>query len=126
VDIANAMAALRTMLKPMREIAVRNSVIGLPLKLRAAEFPICMRRAASAGSEPTTRTTMSWATFSSESTLRTRRAMSGKLGKSTFPLESSDASDCTKANAWLSLVLPWGLTAVFIVLSRDRYRPIVA
>ena len=46
--MANAMAALRTMLKPMRAIAVRRSVTALPLKFRAAEFASCSSRAASA------------------------------------------------------------------------------
>ncbi len=41
----------------MRLMAVRNSRIGLPLRLREAELAIRMSRAASAGSDPTTRTT---------------------------------------------------------------------
>src|SRR5580704_16655723 len=76
-----------------------------------------MRRAASAGSEPTTRMTCSCETSSSASTLRTRMAMSGKLGRSTLPLESSEANACTKANASASTVLFWAwAAAVFIGL----------
>src|SRR6185437_8658197 len=115
-DIAKAMAALRTMLKPMRAIAVRSSVMGLPVKLMAAELAICMSRAASAGSEPTTRTTFSCETSSSARTLRIRSAMSGKLGRSTLPRDSSAANACTKANASGSLAA-WGSSAteLFIV-----------
>ena len=40
----------------MRLIAVRNSVTGRPLRLSDAELEIRSNRAASAGSEPTTRT----------------------------------------------------------------------
>jgi hypothetical protein len=41
----------------MRLMAVRNSVIVLPLRLSDAELAIRISRAASAGSDPTTRTT---------------------------------------------------------------------
>ncbi len=117
-DIAKAMAALRTMLKPMRAMAVRSSVMALPLKFSAAEFAICSTRAASAGSLPMTRTILSGVTLSSARTLRTRMAMSGKLGSSTLPLDSSAASACTKAKASGSLPgagvgLAWLLRAHF-------------
>src|SRR6185312_3140018 len=115
-DMANAMAALRTMLNPMRAMAVRISTMGLPVKLIAAELAICMRRAASAGSEPTTRTTFSCVTSSSASTCRTRSAMSGKLGRSTLPLDSSPASACTKANASGSATA-WVFSATELVIA---------
>ncbi len=102
--MANAIAALRTMLKPMRFTAVRRSVTALPLKFRAAELASCSEPAASAGSEPTTRTTLSGVTVSSASTWRTRMAMSGKLGSSTLPVDSSAASAWTNANASGSLI----------------------
>jgi hypothetical protein len=56
-DIANAIVALRAMLKPMRETAVRRSASRLPLGLSAAELATCSSRAASAGSALITRTT---------------------------------------------------------------------
>src|SRR6185312_3767154 len=115
-DIANAMAALRTMLKPMRAMAVRSSEIGLPVKLMAAELAICISRAASAGSEPTTRTTLSCVTCSSASTWRTRSAMSGKLGRSTLPFDSSAASACTKAKASGSPTPPGEFSATELVI----------
>ncbi len=57
--MAKAIVALRAMLKPMREMALRRSVKRLPLGFRAAEFASCSRRAASAGSALTMRTTRS-------------------------------------------------------------------
>src|SRR3569833_237900 len=118
-DMAKAIAALRTMLWPMRLMAVRSSVIALPVKLRAAELAICIRRAARAGPEPTTRLTWSWLTFSSANTLRTRRAMSGKLGRSTLPRESSEASARTKAKASVSTA-DFGACAAAVFISIPR------
>jgi hypothetical protein len=104
------------MLKPIRATAVRRSVTVLPLKFSAAEFEICSRRAARAGSEPITRTTLSGVTLSSASTLRTRSAISGKLGRSTLPLDSSAANDCTNAKAAGSDWVGAEACAVLIVL----------
>jgi hypothetical protein len=56
-DMANAIAALRTMLYPIRLMAVRKSPTCRPLRLREAEFEMRTSRAANAGSEPTTLTT---------------------------------------------------------------------
>src|SRR5215510_8196590 len=83
----------------MRLMAVRRSVIALPPRLKAAEFAILSSRAASAGSEPITRTTWSVVVFSSASTLRTRIATSGNDGSSTLPFESSAARPCTNTKA---------------------------
>jgi hypothetical protein len=54
--IANATATVRTMLKPMRLIALRKSVISVSVRRNSAEFAIRRRRAASAGSELRIRT----------------------------------------------------------------------
>src|ERR1700722_8016322 len=97
--IAKLMAALRTRLNPMRATAVRRSVCSLPLAFSARELEMRNSCAASAGSELMTRTTCSVGTISSESTWRTRRAMSGKLGSSTLPLLSSAARSRTKTKA---------------------------
>ena len=90
--MAKAIVALRAMLKPMRETAVRRSVRRLPLGLSAAELATCSRRAASAGSALMTRTTSSISTCSFVSALRTRTATSGKLGRSIFSPASSRVS----------------------------------
>ncbi|MFO1428090.1 MAG: hypothetical protein U1F11_14180 [Steroidobacteraceae bacterium] len=92
--MANEIEALRTRLKPMRVIAARRSAIGLPTVPSAAELAIWMMRAASAASEPTTRTIACEVT-SSASTLRTRMATSGKLGSSISRRDSPCASSCT-------------------------------
>ena len=86
-DIANAIAALRTMLKPMRATAVRSSVIGLATEIQGGGVGDLQQRAPRAQARSrSTRTTLSGVTLSSASTLRTRIAMSGKLGSSTLPL----------------------------------------
>src|SRR5438552_14758487 len=83
----------------MRLMAVRNSVICLPLRFSDAELAMRSIRADNDGSEPTTRTTCSTVDFESASTLRTRIAISGKDGKSTCPPDSSLARPRTKSNA---------------------------
>src|SRR5580698_1174209 len=85
----------------MRLIAVRRSVTARPLRLSEAELAIRSRRAANAGSEPTTRTTWSTDDLGSESTRLTRTAISGNEGRSTLPLDSSAASLRTKSKATL-------------------------
>src|ERR1700677_3682782 len=83
----------------MRLIAVRSSLITLPLRLSDAELAIRIRRAAKAGSDPTTRTTCSTEDLGSDRTRRTRTATSGNDGRSTFPPESSPAKARMKSNA---------------------------
>src|ERR1700676_5152130 len=83
----------------MRLIAVRRSVTGRPLRLSDAEFEIRNRRAASAGSDPTTRTTCSTDDFGSDKTRLTRTAISGNEGRSTLPTDNSAARVRTKSNA---------------------------
>src|SRR6266851_2973781 len=83
----------------MRLIAVRRSVTARPLRLSDAEFEIRSRRAASAGSDPTTRTTCSTEDFGSDKTRLTRTAISGKEGRSTLPTDNSAARVRTKSNA---------------------------
>src|ERR1700732_1031946 len=83
----------------MRLIAVRRSVTGRPLRLSDAEFEIRSRRAARAGSDPTTRTTCSTEDFGSDKTRLTRTAISGKEGRSTLPTDNSAARVRTKSNA---------------------------
>jgi hypothetical protein len=85
----------------MRLMAVRRSFTGLPLRLSEAEFEIRNRRAASAGSEPTTRMTCSTEDFGSDNTRLTRTAISGNEGKSTLPADNSAAKVRTKSNATL-------------------------
>src|ERR1700738_3206003 len=85
----------------MRAIAVRRSVTVFPLRFIDAEFAIRSRRAASAGSEPTTRTTCSAVGFGSERIRRICRAISGNDGKSTWPWDSSSARLRMKSNATL-------------------------
>ena len=77
--------ALRTMLWPMRAMAVRKSVTFLPLRLMAAEFAIRSSRAASAGSDPTTRTICSTGVLGSDKIRLTCSAISGNDGRSTWP-----------------------------------------
>jgi hypothetical protein len=79
--------------------AVRKSVTALPLRLSEAELAMRRRRAESAGSDPTTRTTWSTEEVGSDRTRRTRTAISGKEGRSTLPAESSPASERMKAKA---------------------------
>ena len=55
--MAKAIAALRAMLNPMRDTAVRRSASRRPLGFNAAELASCSRRAASAGSALTIFTT---------------------------------------------------------------------
>src|SRR6266851_3984924 len=83
----------------MRLIAVRRSVTARPLRLSDAEFEIRSSRAASAGSDPTTRTTCSTEDFGSDKTRLTRTAISGKEGRSTLPTDNSAARVRTKSNA---------------------------
>src|SRR6202140_12898 len=83
----------------MRLIAARRSVTARPLRLSDAEFAIRSRRAASAGSEPTTRTTCSTGDFGSDKTRLTRIAISGNEGRSKLPPDSSAARLRTKSNA---------------------------
>ncbi len=97
--MAKEIEALRTMLWPIRLIAVRKSVTGLPLRLSEAELAMRMSRAERAGSEPTTRTTWSTEEFGSDKMRRTRTAISGKEGRSTLPADSSPASDWMNAKA---------------------------
>src|SRR5580698_11609619 len=97
--MAKEIEALRTMLWPIRLIAVRKSVTALPLRLSEAELAMRMSRAERAGSEPTTRTTWSTEEFGSERMRRTRTAISGKEGRSTLPADSSLASERMNANA---------------------------
>src|SRR6202166_4436760 len=87
----------------MRLIAVRKSVTVLPLRLSDAEFAIRSRRAASAGSEPTTRTTCSTEEFASDRTRLTRMAISGNDGRSTLPPDNSAARVRTKSKATVDL-----------------------
>jgi hypothetical protein len=56
----------------MRLMAVRRSVTARPLRLSEAELEIRSSRAASAGSDPTTRTTCSTEDFGSDKTRLTR------------------------------------------------------
>jgi len=77
------------MFRPMRCTALRMSVTAVPVRFTATELAICSNRAASVGSAPTMRTTMSSVTASSDRTFRTLIAMSGKLGNSTLPELSS-------------------------------------
>jgi hypothetical protein len=90
----------------MRLIAVRKSVTARPLRLSDAEFAIRSRRAASAGSDPTTRTTCSTDDLGSDKTLLTRTAISGKDGRSTLPRYNSAARERTKSKptlGWASI-----------------------
>src|SRR5882757_10062863 len=95
----------------MRLIAVRRSVTGRPLRLSDAEFEIRSRRAASAGSDPTTRTTCSTEELESDNTRLTRTAISGKEGRSTLPPDNSVARVRTKSNA----ALDWACDGVFVM-----------
>src|ERR1700732_5558117 len=83
----------------MRLIAVRRSVTGRPLRLSDAEFEIRSRRAARAGSDPSTRTTCSTEDFGSNKARLTRTAISGNEGRSTLPTDNSAARVRTKSNA---------------------------
>src|SRR5277367_5761044 len=94
----------------MRLIAVRRSVTCRPLRLSDAEFDMRIRRAASAGSDPTTRTTCSTEDFGSDKTRLTRSAISGNDGRSTLPTDNSVASVRTKSNA----TSDWACIAVFV------------
>jgi hypothetical protein len=91
-------------------IAVRKSVTARPLRLSDAELEIRSRRAASAGSDPTTRTTCSTEDFGSDKTRLTRIAISGKEGRSKLPPDNSAARVRTKSNAaW-----DWACKGVFV------------
>src|SRR6266436_210206 len=94
----------------MRLIAVRKSVTGRPLRLSDAEFEIRSRRAASAGSDPTTRTTCCTEDLGSDKTRLTRTAISGKEGRSTLPPDNSAAKVRTKSNA----ASDWACDGVFV------------
>src|SRR5271166_5258087 len=83
----------------IRLMAVRKSVTVRPLRLNDAELEIRSSRAASAGSEPTTRTTCSREEFGSDRMRRTRTAISGKEGRSTLPPDNSAANDLMKSKA---------------------------
>jgi hypothetical protein len=80
-------------------IAARRSVTVRPLRLSDAEFAIRSRRAANAGSDPTTRTTCSTDDFGSDKIRLTRIAISGNEGRSTLPDDSSVARVRTKSKA---------------------------
>src|SRR5208283_1525395 len=80
-------------------MAVRKSVTARPLRLNDAELEMRSSRAASAGSEPTTRTTCSREEFGSDRMRRTRTAISGNDGRSTLPPDNSAANDLMKSKA---------------------------
>src|ERR1700722_2963175 len=112
----------------MRLIAVRRSVTGRPLRLSDAEFEIRSRRAARAGSDPTTRTTCSTDDFGSDRTRLTRTAISGNEGRSTLPPDNSAARVRTKSNATLDwacmdVVVKFGLTIATAPRSRRYAAP---
>src|SRR5208282_1885365 len=103
----------------MRLMAVRRSVIALPVVFSEAEFEMRIKRAAKAGSDPTTLTTFSSVEFGSERMRRTRTTTSGKDGKSTRPADNSAASERTNPKAtsladcgWVLLKL--GLAGVML------------
>src|SRR5258707_9786753 len=104
----------------MRLIAVRRSVTARPLRLSDAEFAIRSRRAASAGSEPTTRTTCSTEDFGSDRTRLTRTAISGKEGRSTLPTDNSAARVRTKSNAAVDGACDDVLVKFALTLTRRR------
>src|SRR5713101_4864181 len=111
----------------MRLIAVRRSVTGRPLRLSDAEFEIRSSRAASAGSDPTTRTTCSTEDFWSDNTRLTRTAISGKEGRSTLPTDNSAARVRTKSNAavdgaWNDVFVKFALTLTDAVVT-PKCRP---
>ena len=101
----------------MRLIAVRSSTTGLPLRFSEAEFEIRIRRAANAGSEPTTRTTWSIADLGSDNTRRTRIAISGNEGRSTLPADSSAARVLTNSKAMFGWDWGWGLVTFELVVT---------
>ena len=86
------------MLKPTRATAMRRSAILRPDEFNAAEFAMFMSLPASIGSEPTTRTTISFETLSSDSVFCSLSTMSGTEGNSTCPCDNSAASAFTNAN----------------------------
>src|SRR5260221_5035377 len=88
----------------MRLIAVRRSAKERPLRLSDGEFEIRSRRAARAGSDPTTRTTCSADDFGSDKAGLTRTAISGNEGRSTFPTDNSAARVRPKSNAAVDAV----------------------
>src|ERR1700723_2103421 len=94
----------------MRLIAVRRSVTVRPLRLSDAEFAIRSRRAANAGSDPTTRTTCSTDDFGSDKTRLTRIAISGNEGRSTLPRDNSAARVRTKSKA----AVDWDCSGLFV------------
>src|SRR5580658_604358 len=65
--------------------------MGLPVWLNAMELAVCRIRAASRGSAPISVTVRSGVFLGSASSARIRNTMSGKHGKSTFPVDSSRA-----------------------------------
>src|SRR5271167_1414593 len=83
----------------MRLIAVRRSLMARPLGLTAAELAIRTSRAASAGSDPTTRQTCSVEDLVSSRTRLTLTAISGNDGRSTWPRDKSAARVRTKSNS---------------------------
>src|ERR1700704_888578 len=110
----------------MRLMAVRKSVTGRPLRLRDAEFEIRSRRADSAGSDPTTRTTCSTEDLGSDNTRLTRTAISGKEGRSTLPADNSVARVRTKSNATLGWACDGVLVKFALTLNtppRSRRKP---
>lgn len=70
-----------------------------PPRLKDTEFAMRISRAANDGSDPTTRTTWSTEDLGSDSTRRTRTAISGNDGSSTFLADNSTASARTKSKA---------------------------
>src|ERR1700733_7424166 len=97
----------------MRLIAARRSVTVRPLRLSDAEFAIRSKRAANAGSDPTTRTSCSIDDFGSDKTFLTRIAISGKEGRSTLPCDSSAARLRTKSKA----TADWDCSGVFVTFA---------
>src|ERR1700679_853593 len=97
----------------MRLIAARRSVTVRPLRLIEAEFAIRSRRAANAGSDPTTRTTCSIEDFGSDKTFLTRIPISGNEGRSTLPRDSSAARLRTKSKA----TVDWDCSGVFVTFA---------
>src|ERR1700691_955722 len=106
----------------MRLIAVRRSVTDLPLRLSDAELEILSKRAAKAGSEPTTRTTCSMEDFGSDRMRRTRTAISGNDGRSTLPPDSSPARDRMNSNATSERACGWMLKSFYRFSMANRSR----
>src|ERR1700730_15818422 len=94
-------------------MAVLRSLTCPPLRLSDAEFAIRSRRAASAGSDPTTRTTCSTDDVGADNIRLTRIAISGNEGRSTVPPDNSVARVRTKSNA----MLDWACDGVLVKIA---------